>query len=208
MNTLRYLILWLAVAVAAITNADTLQQRVDALDAAPNVLEAWIEVQPISMGRAGTLYAARVAWVESTGATASQRGVEVIVKNSGLVVNGVNVEEAYWVNDLPGPLKPAPADAYITGRTSEAAANPKRPFTRAEVESFCNGQWRATSGNAAARDVIEFSVSNVTANTVRVSGLFHDVATNNRIKLTYLISLVDANGATSGANVKFEKVIE
>jgi len=76
------------------------------------------------------------------------------------------------------------------------------------VESFCNTQWKATSGNAAARDVIQFTVENVSGNTVRVSGLFHDVATGNRVKLTFLITLVDANGATSGANVKFEKVIE
>lgn len=196
MNTLRYAILWAAVAVAAIVQADTLQQRVDALDAAPNVLEAWIEVAPVSIGRAGTVYAGRVAWVESTGATATQKGIEVIVVNLGVV----GQEAAYWLNAIPDPLKPATPDAYITGRT--------QPFTKAQVEAFCNTQWKTTSGNGAARDVIEFTVANVTPNAVRVSGLFHDVATNNRIKLTYLISLVDANGATSGANVKFEKVIE
>lgn len=196
MNTLRYAILWAAVAVAAIAGADTLQQRVDALDAAPNVLEAWIEVAPVSIGRAGTVYAGRVAWVESTGATATQKGIEVIVINLGVV----GQEAAYWLNAIPEPLKPATPDAYITGRT--------QPFTKAQVESFCNTQWRATSGNAAARDVIQFTVENVTGNTVRVSGLFHDVATGNRVKLTFLITLVDANGATSGANVKFEKVVE
>jgi len=195
MNTLRYLILWAAVAIAAITNADTLQQKVDALGAAPNVLEAWIEVAPVSFGRAGTLYAGKVAWVEVSGATVQQRGIEVIVKNLGVV----GQEAAYWVGSLPTPLQ-VTADAYITGRT--------QPFTSAQVQAFCNTQWKATSGNAAARDVIEFTATNVSPNTVRVQGLFHDVATNNRVRLTYLISLVDANGATSGANVKFEKVIE
>lgn len=200
MNTLRYTILWTAVVVAAIAGADTLQQRVDALKAAPNVLGAWVEVAPVSLPRGGELYAGRVAWVEATGSTASQRGIEVIVLNSGKIENGVNVEQAYWVNEIPGPLKPATPDAYITGRTV--------PFTKAQVEAFCNTQWKATSGNAAARDVIQFTVENVTGNTVKVSGLFHDVATGNRVKHTYLISLVDANGATSGTNVKFEKVIE
>lgn len=195
MNTLRYLILWLAVALAAITNADTLQQKVDALGAAPNVLEAWIETAPVSFGRAGTLYAGKVAWVEVSGQTVQQRGIEVIVKHLG----EVGQEAAYWVGSLPAPLQVTP-DAYITGRTT--------PFTKSQVEAFCNTQWKATSGNAAARDVIEFSVSNVSPNTVRVQGLFHDVAANNRIRLTYLISLVDANGATTGANVKFEKVVE
>lgn len=196
MNTFRYIILWAAVAVAAIAGADTLQQRVDALDAAPNVLEAWIDTAPVSIGRAGTVYAGRVAWVESSGSTATQKGIEVIVVNLGVV----GQEAAYWLNAIPEPLKPATPDAYITGRTV--------PFTKAQVEAFCNTQWKATSGNAAARDVIRFTVENVTGNTVKVSGLFHDVATGNRVKLTYLISLVDANGATSGANVKFEKVIE
>jgi hypothetical protein len=193
---MKYLILFATLTLAALSYGDTLQQRVDALDGAPNVLEAWIEVAPVSIGRAGTVYAGRVAWVESTGATATQRGVDVIVVNLGVV----GQEAAYWLNAIPEPLKPATPDAYITGRTV--------PFTKAQVESFCNTQWRATSGNAAARDVIEFSVENVTGNTVRVSGLFHDVATNNRVRLTYLISLVDANGATTGANVKFEKVVE
>lgn len=196
MNTLRYAILWAAVAVAAMAGADSLQQRVDALDAAPNVLEAWIDTAPVSIGRAGTVYAGRVAWVESSGSTATQRGVDVIVVNLGVV----GQEAAYWLNAIPEPLKPATPDAYITGRT--------QPFTKAQVESFCNTQWKATSGNAAARDVIEFTATNVSGNTVRVSGLFHDVATGNRVKLTFLITLVDANGATSGTNVKFEKVIE
>jgi hypothetical protein len=202
MNTLRYLILWLAVALAAITNADTLQQKVDALGAAPNVLEAWIETAPVSFGRAGTLYAGKVAWVEVSGQTVQQRGIEVIVKHLG----EVGQEAAYWVGSLPAPLQVTP-DAYITGRTG-TVQNPLTPFTSAQVQAFCNAQWKATSGNAAARDVMEFSVENVTPNTVRVSGLFHDVATNNRVRLTYLISLVDANGATTGANVKFEKVVE
>ncbi len=60
----------------------------------------------------------------------------------------------------------------------------------------------------AALAVKEFSVTNIDANTVRVTGLFHDVAANTRPRLTYLITLVDANGATTGTNVKFEKVIE
>lgn len=197
MNTFRYLILWLAVAVSAIAGAETLQQKVDALNAKVGVvLEAWIEVAPVSMGRAGTLYAGRVAWVEIINGTVSQKGHEVIVKDLGVV----GKESAYWVNSIPGPLHPPAADAYITGRNT--------PFTKANVETFCNTQWKATSGNAAARDVIEFSVENVTPNSVKVRGLFHDVATNNRVRLTYLISLVDANGATTGSNVKFEKVIE
>jgi len=178
-----------------------MQVLVDELNAKTGVvLEAWIEDAPVSMGRAGTLYAGKIAWVQVDSSIVSQKGHEVIVKVITDENQQVTSETAYWVNNLPDPLKPATPDAYITGRT--------QPFTKAQVESFCNTQWKATSGNAAARDVIQFTVENVSGNTVRVSGLFHDVATGNRVKLTFLITLVDANGATSGANVKFEKVIE
>jgi hypothetical protein len=178
----------------------TVQQMLDAMNAAPNVLEAWIEKAPASFGRAGTLYSGRIAWAQVVNGVAEVRGADIMVKNLGLVVNEVNVEETYWIGHLPAPLVAAVPDAYITGRTV--------PFTKVQVEAFCNTQWKATSGNAAARDVIEFTLSNVTPNTVRVQGLFHDVASNNRLRLTYLISLVDANGATTGTNVKFEKVVE
>ena len=197
---MKYLIGFVIALVSLAAGADTLQAKVDALNAAPGVLEAWVDKAPVSMGKAGTLYAGRVAWVQVTGAIVEQKGAEVIVKNLGLVVNEINTEQAYWVGSVPGPLAAAVPDAYITGRTV--------PFTKVQVESFCNTQWKATSGNSAARDVIEFTVQNVTGNTVRVQGLFHDVATNQRVRLTYLISLVDANGATTGTNVKFEKVIE
>lgn len=174
----------------------TVQERIAELNAVPEVLDAWIETTPASIPRAGEIYTGRLGWAYLTGGVVRLTGHDLIIVKLGVI----GEEAAYWLNQVPDILKPAEPDAYITGRT--------QPFTKAQVEAFCNAQWRATSGNAAARDVIEFSVSNVTANTVRVSGLFHDVATNNRIKLTYLISLVDANGATSGANVKFEKVIE
>ncbi len=197
---MRLIIGFLISLTALASYADTLQAKVDALNAAPGVLEAWVDKAPVSMGKAGTLYAGRVAWVQVTGAIVEQKGAEVIVKNLGLVVNEVNTEQAYWVGSVPGPLAAAVPDAYITGRTV--------PFTKTQVEAFCNTQWKATSGNSAARDVIEFSAQNVTGNTVRVQGLFNDVATNQRVRLTYLITLVDANGATTGANVKFEKVIQ
>lgn len=198
---MKYFIALLTIALAAFTQAESLQAKVDALGAAPGVLEAWIDIAPVSMGKAGTLYAGKVAWVEVSNGTVSQKGIDVIVQHLG----EVGQEAAYWVNDLPGPLKAAPADAYITGRNT--------PFTKAQVEAFCNAQWKAVlvngvAVNAAARDAIDFTVQNVTANTVRVQGLFHDVATGNRVRLTFLITLVDANGSTSGTNVKFEKVVE
>jgi len=172
------------------------------------VLEAWIEDAPVSMGRAGTLYAGRIAWVEANNNIVSQKGHEVIVKVVIDENQQITSETAYWVNTLPEPLKPVAADAFILGRTAAAANNPKRPFTAAEVESFANTQWRATAGNTAALAIKDFKVENFDSNTVRISGLFHDVATNTRQRHAFFVTLVDPNAAATGANVKFERIVE
>lgn len=182
----------------------TTQERIAELKAVPEVLDAWIERAAASIPQTETLYKGRLAWAYLKGGVVRLDGHDIIVVNSGVI----GQEAAYWLNQVPDILKPAEADAYITGRTAAAAANPKRPFTKAEVQSFCNAQWRATSGNAAALDVKDFAVTNFDANTIRVTGYFHDVATNTRPRLNYFITLVDPNGATTGANVKFEKVVD
>jgi len=182
----------------------TVEERINELKAVPEVLDAWIERTPASVPRAGEIYKGALAWAHLAGGVVRLGGHDIIVVKLGVI----GEEAAYWLNHGPDILKPTPADAYITGRTAAAAANPKRPFTKAEVQSFCNAQWRLTSGNAAALDVKDFSVTNFDANTIRVTGFFHDVATNTRPWLNYFITLVDPNGATTGANVKFEKVID
>ena len=182
----------------------TVAERLAELDAVPSVVEAWVKKVPSSIPGAGTLYHGSLAWVYLDNGLAKTDGHEILVVNFGLQ----GEEAAYWLNSLPNILKPAPADAYILGRTAAAAQNPKRPFTAAEVESFCNTQWRATNGNAAALAIKGFGVENIDANTIKVHGYFHDVAANTRPRLTFFITLVDPNAAATGANVKFEKVIE
>lgn len=159
---------------------------------------AWGEGSP-------DIYYKRIVWLIDSGEVVKKDSKDVLFLTNGDPASEVVLG---WVGEEPDFLKAVVVESYITGRTAAAAANPKRPFTAAEVESFCNTQWRTTNGNSAALAVKEFSASNVDANTIRVSGLFHDVATNTRPRLTYLITLVDANGATTGANVKFEKVVE
>lgn len=200
MNTLRYIILWLAVAVAAITNADTLQQRVDALDAAPNVLEAWIDTAPVSIGRAGTVYAGRVAWVESTGSTAQQKGIEVIVVNLGVV----GQEAAYWLNDVPGPLKTEAK--YLTSRTAGGWGALTAAAQSAAIESFCNSVYKAA--NAGASDIREFSVTATNGSTIRVSGYF-DIGTTWEHQ-TWYVRLIDPNGSVTApySNIEFQRVAE
>jgi hypothetical protein len=158
---------------------------------------AWGEGSP-------DIYYKRIVWLIDSGEVVKKDSKDVLFLTNGDPASEVVLG---WVGEEPDFLKPATPDAYITGRTGTQQA-PKTPFTKAQVETFSNAQWRGTQGNSAALDIKEFSVSNVDANTVRVTGLFHDVATNTRPRLTYLVTLVDPNGAYTGANVKFEKVIE
>jgi len=202
MNTLRYIILWAAVALAAITGADTLQQKVDALGAAPNVLEAWIEVAPVSFGRAGTLYAGKVAWVEVSGQTVQQRGIEVIVKNLGIV----GQEQAYWVNDLPGPLKPSTEVKYLSSRTTAGWGALSGAAQLSAIEGFCNSVYATASPGAGA--IREFSATPTNGTTIKVSGYF-DLGTTWEHQ-TWYVRLIDPNGSVSApySNIEFQRVAE
>lgn len=205
---MRYILISLALFLSALPiGAETLPQLKTRIKAAnPKIFAVGEDshgtFMPGVFGKAGEdlegkdIYFVKLVWLIVENGSVKKDSGDVLVEN----LSGQNELVIGWLGDVPASTKPPAADAYITGRNT--------PFTKAQVESFCNTQWKATSGNAAARDVIEFSVENVTPNSVKVRGLFHDVATNNRARLTYLISLVDANGATTGSNVKFEKVIE
>lgn len=198
MNTLRYAILWAAVAVAALTHADSLQQRVDALDAAPNVLEAWIDTAPVSIGRAGTVYAGRVAWVESSGSTATQRGVDVIVVNLGVV----GQEAAYWLNEVPAPLKTEAK--YLTSRTASGWGGLTAAAQLAAIESFCNEVYVAATPGAGA--IREFTATATNGSTIKVSGYF-DLGTTWERQEWY-VRLIDPNGSVSApySNIEFQRV--
>lgn len=174
----------------------TTAQQLAAVSAAPNVIAAFLAKDPEPIPKTTQLHHARMSWYYLSGGFVLNGGADLIIVNYGVA----GQESAYWFNTLPSILAERTAPTFITGRNT--------PFTGAQVETFCNAQWRATQGNSAALAVKEFTVSNVDPNTIRVGGLFHDVATNQRQRLSYLITLVDANGSTSGANVKFEKVVE
>lgn len=197
---MKHLILCIAIALAGIATADTLQQRVDALDAAPNVLEAWIEVAPVSIGRAGTVYAGRVAWVESTGSTATQRGIEVIVVNLGVV----GQEAAYWLNEVPGPLKTE--TKYLTSRTASGWGALTAAAQSTAIQGFCNSVYQAV--NVGAGNIREFSVSPVDGTTIKVSGYF-DIGTTWE-QQTWYVRLIDPNGSVAApySNIEFQRVVE
>lgn len=205
---MKYLILIIAITLGAVAHAETLEELKARIDARPNVIGVGEEngtrgtyMPGVNWGESGELlYKATIVWLVDNGETVQKSSKDVLIFKMGSI--GEEVVLGWLGSDVPEPIKVVP-DAYITGRNT--------PFTKANVETFCNAQYKSLTGQSAARDIIGFTVENVTPNTIRVSGYFHDAtitAVQTRVKLTYLITLVDANGATSGANLKFEKVVE
>jgi hypothetical protein len=171
----------------------TVEQRLQSLRDVQGVLAAYLVGQVTS--EPGVDYVP-VAWV--TG------GVDVGRKDGGtLIATGRNTEAeaAIWGGSLPAPQVPAAvAPGYITER------NP--PFTAAQVKAFINATWRGTTeGGASAPDVLAIEMDNLDGKSIRVSGLFWIAENGTRSDRAYVIRFVDANGATSGANVKFERIL-
>lgn len=165
-------------------------ERIATVSAVQGVIAAF---QKGSAEAAGPLSLVTVVWFRVSGAVASRGGGVLVVSDIG----GEN-EEAYW-GELPALLAPAPAaKGYITGCNT--------PFTAAQVEAFTNAQWRAhDAAYASAPDILGFEVDNLDGKSVKVSGLFW-MSDGSRSDRAYVIRLVDANGNTSGANVKFEQI--
>jgi hypothetical protein len=115
-------------------------------------------------------------------------------------------EAAYWLGNIPAPLRPAPAEVkYLSARTTAGWGGLSGAAQAAAIQSFCNTTYKAA--NNGARDIREFTVSPIDGNTVKVSGFFNTGAGfTTWERQTWFIKLIDANGATSGANVEFHRV--
>lgn len=169
----------------------TVAERIATVSAASGVIAAFQEGNPKSIG---PLSLVPVAWVHVSGTIARRGGGALIVSS----YQGEG-ETAYWGGGLPDVLVPAPsAPGYITARNT--------PFTAAQVKAFANAQWRAQgAAYTNAPDILAFDVDNLDGNSVKVSGYFW-MDGGSRSNRSYVIRLVDANGATSGNNVKFEQI--
>ncbi len=199
---MKYFIALLTIALAAFTQAESLQAKVDALGAAPGVLEAWIDIAPVSMGKAGTLYAGKVAWVEVSNGTVSQKGIDVIVQHLG----EVGQEAAYWVNDLPGPLKPVSDTKYLNGRTAGGWANLTGAAQLTAIQGFCNSVYAGAFPGAS--NIREFTCTAIDASTIKIGGYF-DLGTTWEHQ-TWYVRLLDANGSVAApySNIEFQRVTE
>jgi len=164
-------------------------QRIATIVAKPGVSAARQDGGAIDLG--GGQKRVTIMWTVTTGdVSRAEAGNLLVTDHEG------QAESATWLGGVPSILETA--QGFITGRTV--------PFTRAQVIAFANTQWRAQGGNYTnAPDILGMEVDNLDPNSVRVSGLFW-VDGGTRSESGYVIRLVDANGATSGANVKFERI--
>lgn len=198
---MKYMIAFLTLILAAISSAETVQQKVDALNAkTETVLSAWLEVAPVTMERS-PLYRGTIAWVEiAADETVQRKSQEIIVRDLGVV----GQETAYWMGQLPAPLKPE--TKYLTGRTTAGWGNLSATAQATAIENFCNSVY--VGANAGAGNIREFSTTPVNGSTIRVSGYF-DLGTTWQRQEWY-VRLIDPNGSVASpySNIEFQKVVE
>lgn len=197
---MKYAIAFLTLILAAVAGAETVQQKVDALNAkTETVLSAWLEVAPVTMERS-PLYRGTIAWVEiAADGTVQRKSQEIIVRDLGVV----GQETAYWMGQLPAPLKPE--TKYLTSRTVSGWGALTAAAQATAIESFCNSVYKGA--NAGASDIREFSTSPVNGTTIRVSGFF-DLGTTWQRQEWY-VRLIDPNGSVASpySNIEFQKVV-
>lgn len=167
----------------------TLLELKAAAAAGPNVLAAEITLGPQPASGFAGLHGAVISILVDAGSGVFRR------TNHDVLILGYETpqESAGWVNGLPAPLHVDPG--LLGGKV-----------TAAQVEAYCNTQWRAA--NAGAADILDFQVAPIGTKGVHVSGLFHlSTATPQRqVRKSFAIWLVDPAGQPTGSNIKFMEV--
>lgn len=167
----------------------TLEELKTAAKAGPNVLAAEVTNGPQPASGFIGLHGAVISILVDAGNGIFRRSNHDVL----ILGYGTPQESAGWVNGLPQPLQ---VDAGLLGGK----------VTAAQVETYCNTQWRAA--NAGATDILDFQVAPIGTKGVHVSGLFHlSTATPQRqARKAFAIWLVDPAGQPTGANIKFMEV--
>lgn len=199
------LILITLLTICGTAQAVTVQGLLDALNAKTGVvLSAWIDVTPAVMPRSN-LHLGTIAWVEIADGAVTKQSKDIIVKDLGVVVNEVNIEEAYWVGGVPAPLRPE--GKFLASRTAGGWSGLTRAAQLSAIQSFCNAVYKGAVANA--RDIREFTCEPVDGNTIRVSGYFNTGAGLTQWeRQTWFVRLIDANGSVASpySNIEFQRV--
>lgn len=204
---MRLLIITLLTICGLSAQAVTVQGLLDALNAKTGVvLSAWIDVTPATMTRSN-LHLGTIAWVEIADGAVTKQTKDIIIKDSGVVVEGVNIEQAYWVGGVPGPLRPEAK--FLASRTTGGWAGLARAAQLTAIQSFCNAVYKGAV--AGARDIRDFTCEPVDGSTIRVSGYFNTgQGLTEWQRQTWFVKLLDANGSVAApySNIEFQRVVE
>jgi len=199
--TIRYTILWAAVALSAIAGAETAQAKIDALNALPNVLQANFARAPQSIPFFGELYTATIGWYYTTNGVAENSSAEVVI-----VALGTPQEAAYWLTKTPTILQPVVETKYLTTRTAGGWAGLTGAQQKAGIQNFCNKVYKDAAN--VDGNIREFDVQPVDGTTIKVSGYF-DLGTTWEHQ-TWFVRLIDPQGSVSApySNVEFQRIVE
>ena len=191
---MKYALIILALLITTVAPCLTILERVATLSNATGVLAAKAITGARPVGSFDSLSIVEVTYWVLTDDVVLVNTVALVVVDAG-----EGTEAAYWQRRLPDVLVPvAVAETYMTDRTTA--------FSASQIENFVNSVWE--DANANTDDVLEFSVTAVDGQTVRVSGKFHvGVAREER---AYYIRLADPNGSVTvgNANIQFQRITE
>ena len=180
----------------------TIDEQVAALAAAPNVLRAFQAGDPKTIF-GGNLHMVRVEWFTVSGNVVNSEAQSLIVDKMT-----EPEEAAYWLGNIPAPLRPAPAEVkYLTSRTTGGWGTLTAAAQKTAIQNFCNEVYKVA--NAGAANIREFTVEPIDGTTVKVRGNFN---TGNGFTewtpMAWYVRLKDANGSVAApySNVEFHRV--
>ena len=191
----KFTIALMALLVAIVSNAATVDERLTEIKAASGVVDAAITQDATAIPGFLTLSIAQITYYIQSGNVAQGNAVSLLVVNSGQ-----QTEVAYWERRLPSVLAPPDSDeTYITDRAT--------PFKKPQIETFCNALW--LEANPGVGPIKQLTIANIDGTTVRVSGEF-DIGNSVRERRDYYLWVVDVSGSyapnAANTNIKFERI--
>ena len=195
------LLLIIALALCGLAQAETKQQKLDALNALPDVVGAQsVEQGSLFNGLFGELYFATVVWYRDMGEVVQKETGTLIIEKLG-VVGEENV--LGWLAKIPEVLAPVAETKYLSSRTAGGWASLTGAAQLSAITGFCNSVYAAANVGAGA--IRELTAEPVDGSTIRVSGYF-DLGTTWE-QQTWYVRLIDPNGSVAApySNIEFQR---
>lgn len=188
---MRYFLVFSMLIWSAVTQAETLAEWIAAMDADPDVLEVvQIDNPPIPLFGYVTLSTVKVRYVYTDGNSARENTKALVGIN-----HGEQGEAWYWIGGVPEVLNNNPPE-YMD------AHNTLGPYTRAQIETFCNTKWAAIVASPAP--IKNLDVQYIDGLTIQIYGLFNIPGDQTPWQRRSYILRFPANNSTLGQLV-FER---